>query len=226
MRTPPISRASSLLFPSAKPTTPASVFDMNHWRYRWEREGGGLYGFAGDHGDCEAREQIGTNSVAVCSQSEPLNGPVSLQHKTNSAAAPPQSEVLNGPEVLQHATIPASTTLCRHVIRRPWDPESFGTHYKNRTFTLAVNGLSLERDWCDPDTLPPWAFPKECNGNLQSLGASIHGPTGVDRLTTRLGASNIIIKEVSEARDEAAPPNSTSGKKGKRTNVEVDDIVE
>ncbi|KAM2615029.1 hypothetical protein TB2_029586 [Malus domestica] len=29
-------------------------------------------------------------------------------------------------------------------------PESFGTHYRNRTLTLSVNGLSLEKSWFDP----------------------------------------------------------------------------
>lgn len=32
---------------------------------------------------------------------------------------------------------------------------SFGTHYRNETLTLPVNGLSLEKSWFDPRKLIP-----------------------------------------------------------------------
>lgn len=31
-----------------------------------------------------------------------------------------------------------------------WHPYSYGTQFTNGTLTIAANGLSLERDWCDP----------------------------------------------------------------------------
>lgn len=34
-------------------------------------------------------------------------------------------------------------------------PESFGTYYRNGTFTLQVNGLSLEKSWFDPRKVLP-----------------------------------------------------------------------
>lgn len=39
-----------------------------------------------------------------------------------------------------------------------WHPDSFGTQYTNGTLTIVVNGLSLEKNWCDPKRIPPWAF--------------------------------------------------------------------
>ncbi|KAL6295788.1 hypothetical protein ACE6H2_003930 [Prunus campanulata] len=48
-----------------------------------------------------------------------------------------------------------------------WDPESYSTQYKNGTLTLAVHGLSLNHNWCDPDRLPPWAL------TLTTLGQAI-----------------------------------------------------
>ncbi|KAM1949580.1 hypothetical protein ACFX15_009619 [Malus domestica] len=39
-----------------------------------------------------------------------------------------------------------------------WHPDSYGTHFTNGTLTIAVNGLSLEKNGCDPNRIPPWAF--------------------------------------------------------------------
>ncbi|KAB2612807.1 hypothetical protein D8674_035123 [Pyrus ussuriensis x Pyrus communis] len=32
-----------------------------------------------------------------------------------------------------------------------WHPDSFGTQFLNGTLTIAINGLSLDNDWCDPN---------------------------------------------------------------------------
>ncbi|KAM1269250.1 hypothetical protein PS1_001423 [Malus domestica] len=66
-------------------------------------------------------------------------------------------------------------------------PGSYGTHYRNGTLTLAVNGLSLEKSWYDPRKVPPWAF-KNADGllhsplayNSNSKGKS--GPSGFLRI--------------------------------------------
>lgn len=39
-----------------------------------------------------------------------------------------------------------------------WHPDSYETQYTNETLTIAVNGLSLEKNWCDPKRIPLWAF--------------------------------------------------------------------
>ncbi|KAM1240363.1 hypothetical protein ACFX2J_045690 [Malus domestica] len=33
-----------------------------------------------------------------------------------------------------------------------WHPVSYGTQFTNNTLTIAVNGLSLDKDWYDPGT--------------------------------------------------------------------------
>lgn len=39
-----------------------------------------------------------------------------------------------------------------------WLPDSHGTQFTNGILTIAVNGLSLNRDWCDPNRVPHWAL--------------------------------------------------------------------
>lgn len=39
-----------------------------------------------------------------------------------------------------------------------WDPDNFGTQYRNGTLTIVVNGLFLEKRQCNPDHVPPWAL--------------------------------------------------------------------
>lgn len=54
-----------------------------------------------------------------------------------------------------------ATSTCRPTLadyRRRWDPQSFGTKSRNGTLNLALNGLSLWHNWCDPDCVPIWEF--------------------------------------------------------------------
>lgn len=63
-----------------------------------------------------------------------------------------------------------------------WHLDSFGTQFTNGTLTIAVNGLSLEKNWCDPYWLPHWAL-ENVNGLLIASNA------------TRAGPSNFSIKD-------------------------------
>ncbi|KAM1054051.1 hypothetical protein FF1_001489 [Malus domestica] len=83
-----------------------------------------------------------------------------------------------------YATIPASNELYnstanadvsngspRKAYLVDWDnmdhPESYGTHYRNGTLTLAVNGLSLEKAGMI-HIRSPWEAFKNANGLLDS----------------------------------------------------------
>lgn len=39
-----------------------------------------------------------------------------------------------------------------------WHPDGFGIQFSNGTLTIALNGLSLDKDWCDPNRVPHWAL--------------------------------------------------------------------
>lgn len=46
-----------------------------------------------------------------------------------------------------------------------WHPDSYGTLLFFGTLSIAVNRLSLEKNWCGPNRLPPWAL-KDVDGLL------------------------------------------------------------
>lgn len=57
-----------------------------------------------------------------------------------------------------------------------WHPDSYGTQFTNGALTIAVNRLSLEKDWCDPQRLPPWTL-KNVGGLLQAAEEVRASPT-------------------------------------------------
>ncbi|CAL9006100.1 unnamed protein product [Prunus brigantina] len=134
LRTTSISKVSTSLFPNrpAKQKLESGM-DLNNWRGRLEREDDGLYGLS------DVIEPNYTNSPQTTSQS----------------ASQPQSESLQ-PALNQPNSQTYKATRADFANR--WDPDSFGTQYKNGTLTIAVNGLSLNKNWCDPERVPPWAL--------------------------------------------------------------------
>ncbi|VVA40746.1 PREDICTED: reverse mRNAase [Prunus dulcis] len=145
---------------------PIDIFDQNHWRHRWEKDGEGLYDspVAGQH---------------VNASNDPLvNATVKGTSATNRSKQMTQSVMQNQTEGLQSGTsqtvVPQRRVLSsipnyRSYVSR-WDPESYCTQYKNGTLTLAVHGLSLNHNWCDPDRLPPWALTSTILSPTPTLG--------------------------------------------------------
>lgn len=40
-----------------------------------------------------------------------------------------------------------------------WNPDTNGTMFRNRSITIAINGITLDSpSWADPSFIPPWAF--------------------------------------------------------------------
>ncbi|KAM1240362.1 hypothetical protein ACFX2J_045690 [Malus domestica] len=48
--------------------------------------------------------------------------------------------------------IPTTCLNVGHDHGHMWHPVSYGTQFTNNTLTIAVNGLSLDKDWYDPGT--------------------------------------------------------------------------
>ncbi|KAB2618328.1 hypothetical protein D8674_014197 [Pyrus ussuriensis x Pyrus communis] len=70
---------------------------------------------------------------------------------TDNTNVDPESLVVLGPSATHHSPkIPNYGHM--------WHPDSYRTQLRNGSLIIAVNGLSLRNDWCDPRNLPPWAF--------------------------------------------------------------------
>ncbi|KAL6272180.1 hypothetical protein ACE6H2_022872 [Prunus campanulata] len=121
--------------PNPRMAAEDGVFDRNHWRFQLERDGEGLY-------DKDAQGRL-------LKDDKPLGN--TSTNKTNpepSTMLPP----LSG-SVLQTVTTIPGTDTARMSPRLPncvdyarlWDPESFGTHLKNGTLTLAGGRSSRGR---------------------------------------------------------------------------------
>lgn len=159
LRAPVVTKQSSLLFHEkktvAKPIVrPIDIFDRNHWRHHWEKDGEGLYD------NPVEEEHVNTSNESL------VNSLVKATTTTNRPQQTAQSVKRNQTEALQPGTSQTVVTQMGVSSSRPnrpsyvsiWDPESYDTQYKNGTLTLAVHGLSLNHNWCDPDRLPPWAL--------------------------------------------------------------------
>lgn len=59
---------------------------------------------------------------------------------------------------LQASTSPSTRLLLSPDYGHMWHPENFETQFTNGTLTIAVNGLSLDKDWVDPKRLTLWAL--------------------------------------------------------------------
>lgn len=87
-----------------------------------------------------------------------------------------------------------------------WNPNSYGTHYRNGTITVALKGISLERNWYDQVRVPPWA--------LQNADALLNTNWALEAQNSEkeLGCKNIRIEEVEK---EVSSQNDRDSKKGK-----------
>ncbi|CAL8172062.1 unnamed protein product [Prunus armeniaca] len=171
LQAPTISKASTHLFLQRHANRNAqSGMDLNKWRGCLERKSGGLYGLSGvvepEYVQTFVRTQqtrIQTNPTTNTRSAISLQ-PADLQPKTNSpriqTAPQPVSASLQ-PGMGQ--AIPALSGPTRADYANRWNPDSFGTQFQNGTLTIAVNGLSLKKNWCDPDRVPPWAFENASN---------------------------------------------------------------
>lgn len=73
MRTPPMSKSSTLLFHVRKtPPKPTEVFNRRHWRFNLENETGELYGFPNDRNPVNKRwmkgsagQQMGQHALTI-----------------------------------------------------------------------------------------------------------------------------------------------------------------
>ncbi|TQD87563.1 hypothetical protein C1H46_026862 [Malus baccata] len=63
------------------------------------------------------------------------------------------------PRLLNLDTVP-NLTMHSYTSNDPWNPSNFETHFTNGILTIAVNGISLDKNWCDPDWISLWAFAK------------------------------------------------------------------
>ncbi|KAM1519707.1 hypothetical protein ACFX1Z_022479 [Malus domestica] len=55
----------------------------------------------------------------------------------------------------ENGHIPTSRLDTRPDYGHTWHPDSYDTQFTNGTFTIAVNGLSLENNWYGPKRIPP-----------------------------------------------------------------------
>ncbi|KAH0981110.1 hypothetical protein GBA52_008287 [Prunus armeniaca] len=166
LRTTSISKVSTSLFPNCPAKRKLeSGMDLNNWRGRLEREDGGLYGLSDvsepNYVQSFVRSQQSTNKSKGTTSTRPAATlhPAPLQHETNSLQTTSQSAPQPQSESLQPAlNQPNSQTYkaSRADFANRWDPDSFGTQYKNGTLTIAINGLSLNKNGCDPERVPPW----------------------------------------------------------------------
>ena len=151
-----LSRANSLLFPIKRVATAVEA-QVDHWRSKWE-ESSGVF-----HGGPETELDIPTNRLKTNWRDKEL---------TSSPAIPPatrqvSSEVIGSfAELVSHGNQARTSNLAESNRRakhhpttrldvRPdyahmWHLDSYGTQFTNGTLTIAVNGLSLDKDWCDP----------------------------------------------------------------------------
>lgn len=53
-----------------------------------------------------------------------------------------------------------SSTQCSSMLNldHVWHPNNYGTQFTNGSLTIAINGLSIDKVWCDLHKVPPWAF--------------------------------------------------------------------
>ncbi|CAL2269097.1 unnamed protein product [Prunus armeniaca] len=187
MRVPSMSRASTLLFPPRRPSTRTpDVFDRNHWRFRMENELGGLYDFPDDR-----RTESGSTDKGVNGSANGTNL-INRSHATVSSQHTSQQSVLAQDDRLTPGTDTAEPVTNRPIIpdySRMWDPDNNGTILKNSSLTVAISGLSLEQNWCDPNNLPPWALTNHSQAQIEdfnshraggSLPNASRGPTLVE----------------------------------------------
>ncbi|PQQ06303.1 hypothetical protein Pyn_02273 [Prunus yedoensis var. nudiflora] len=151
-----------------------------------EQEDGGLYGFSDDERNRQISVPVTVNEPAkettVPSDLSQATGsmlPVSdpPQASDSMLPAPNPSQVSDSmlpvPPAMSQAYASSQSTavlpgtdntanpmngVIKSRVLRMWDPESVGTHYRNGSLRLAIGGLSLNQNWCDPDTIPPWAL--------------------------------------------------------------------
>ncbi|KAI5317919.1 hypothetical protein L3X38_037626 [Prunus dulcis] len=145
------------------------VFDKNHWRHMLEQENGGLHGFSDNERNRQNYVPDIVNELAiettVPSDPSQTTGsmfppPDPLQASDSMLPAPPaisqayassQSAIV---VLTDNAANPLNGVIKSRVISM-WDPKNVGTHYRNRFLRLAIWGLSLNQNWCDPDIIPP-----------------------------------------------------------------------
>ncbi|CAB4283489.1 unnamed protein product [Prunus armeniaca] len=97
LRAPVVTKQSSLLFPEKKATAkpivrPIDIFDQNHWRHHWEKDGEGLYD-----------SPIGGQHVKASNDSL-VNATVKGTSATNRSQQMTQSVMQNQTEGLQSGT--------------------------------------------------------------------------------------------------------------------------
>lgn len=201
-----------------------------------ERDGRGLYGFTEEPWERQAREnmRLGKSTNETNPTTRPghaasvvLNQPVSL----NQPATEPSLNSGTDRPVSPANTI--GRPIHADFVRR-WDPDSFGTQYRNGTLTIAVNGLSLEKRWCDPDRVPPWALeraeslldpqlllgPKNADDNLVvSRAQIIELNQDVGELPQQLGPMKLKRKE---HKDEPIKGNNEINRKAREEEVSPD----
>lgn len=191
-----MSRASTLLFPSRGPTVRRQdVFDRSHWRFRMENEPGGLYGFPEDRRPEIGRAEIGVNGPA--NGTNPINNmhaAASSQNATQQSVLAQEDRLIPGSDISEPVTgmpfIPDYSRI--------WDPDNNGTIFKNGSLTVAIRGLSLEKNWCDPDNLPPWALTNHSRAQYENVTSTRVGDP--PSLAPR-GASLVELKDQETKKD-------------------------
>lgn len=141
--------------------------DGCHWRRKWTTEGN-FYGLPEE--ECEASTNdftrrmkdthrgagtldIGRRDKLASSTSDNHYVVISDICQSDPAVMPTPGTGDLLPQVpLVDTYGPTSNRLLD--LDHTWHPDSYGSHFTNGTLTIAVNGLSLFGNWCDPQRVP------------------------------------------------------------------------
>lgn len=85
----------------------------------------------------------------------------------------------------------------------------FGTHFRNGSLRLIIDGLSLNHTWCDPQTIPHWVCPR---GSKEVMWEAPEGNRPQIQFESQHVGSTPIIEEVGDLEESSPTEDERQGK--------------